>query len=163
MLKIGDKAVQFELKNQRNETVNLKNYCGKWVVLYFYPRDNTPGCTKEACDFTDSINDFADLSAEIIGISPDSPESHVKFINKYDLKVQLLCDITKEVMKDYGAWGEKNMYGKITECVIRSTFIIDPEGKVAASWSKVKVRVKRKSGEVRHSDIVREKLLELQK
>lgn len=161
MIKKGDKAPEFKLKNQNEKAVSLKDYAGKWVVLYFYPKDNTPGCTKEACDFTDSIKNYEKLEALVLGVSPDSTESHRNFVKKYNLKIDLLSDPDKKIHKAYGAWGKKMNYGKEYEGVIRSTFIISPGGKIANSWSKVKVRVKRKSGEVRHVDIVKERLKEL--
>jgi len=161
MLEIGMKAPDFNLKDQNNNNINLTVYQGKWLVLYFYPKDDTSSCTKEACDFTDLRKDYSQLDAEIIGISPDSIESHKKFISKHNLGITLLSDTDKEVMKAYGAWGLKKNYGKEYEGVIRSTFLISPEQKIAAVWSKVKVRVNRKSGEVKHAQIVKEKLAEL--
>jgi len=161
MLEIGMKAPDFNLKDQNNNYINLTDYQDKWLVLYFYPKDNTSGCTKEACDFTDLRKDYSQLDAEIIGISPDSIESHKKFISKHNLEITLLSDTEKEIMKAYGAWGLKKNYGKKYEGIIRSTFLISPEQKIAAVWSKVKVRVKRKSGEVKHAQIVKEKLAEL--
>jgi peroxiredoxin Q/BCP len=161
MIKTGNKAPDLKLKNQNDKDVSLKDYAGKWVVLYFYPKDNTPGCTKEACDFTDSLKNYEKLSAVVLGVSPDSTESHRNFIKKYNLKIDLLSDPGKKIHKAYGAWGKKINYGREYEGVIRSTFIISLKGEVAAVWSKVKVRVKRKSGEVRHVDIVKERLEEL--
>ncbi|MFC1887415.1 thioredoxin-dependent thiol peroxidase [Candidatus Cloacimonadota bacterium] len=161
MLKIGDKAPQFNLPDQNDNNRTLTEFKGKWTVLYFYPKDNTSGCTKEACDFTDELDNFRSLDAVVIGVSPDNTSSHRNFIQKYDLKLIFLSDEDKEVMKQYGAWGLKKNYGKEYEGVIRSTFLISPEGKIAASWSKVKVRVKRKDGEVKHADIVKAKLTEL--
>ena len=161
MLEIETKAPDFKLLNQDNKEVKLSDYNGKWIVLYFYPKDNTSGCTKEACDFTDLRKEYAKLDAEIIGVSPDSIESHQKFVQKHNLGITLLSDTEKDVMKSYGAWGLKKNYGKEYEGVIRSTFLISPDQKIAATWSKVKVRVKRKSGEVKHADVVKEKLVEL--
>lgn len=158
MLEIGTKAPDFQLVDQDNKEVQLTNYKGKWIVLYFYPKDNTSGCTKEACDFTDQKMDYSNLNAEILGVSPDSIESHQKFIQKHNLGITLLSDAEKKVMKTYGAWGLKKNYGKEYEGVIRSTFLISPDQKIAAVWNKVKVRVKRKSGEVKHAEIVKEKL-----
>ncbi len=163
MLKIGINAPDFTLKDQDNNDVSLKDFKGKWIVLYFYPKDNTSGCTKEACDFTDQKIDYSNLNAKILGVSPDSIESHQRFIQKHNLGITLLSDSDKEVMKIYGTWGLKKNYGKEYEGVIRSTFLISPEQKIAAAWSKVKVRVKRKSGEVKHVNIVKEKLTELTK
>ena len=161
MLEIGKKAPNFTLQNQDNKEINLSDYKGKWLVLYFYPKDNTSGCTKEACDFTDLRKDYAKLSAEIIGISPDSIESHQRFILKHHLNITLLSDVEKKVIKTYGAWGIKKNYGREYEGIVRSTFLISPDQKIAAIWEKVKVRVKRKSSEVKHAEIVREKLIEL--
>ncbi len=161
MLEIGINAPDFVLKDQDNKDISLKNLKGKWIVLYFYPKDNTSGCTKEACDFTDQKIDYSNLNAEILGVSPDSVESHQKFTQKHNLGITLLSDTDKKVMKVYGAWGLKKNYGKEYEGVIRTTFLISPEQKIVAAWSNVKVRVKRKSGEVKHVDIVKEKLAEL--
>jgi peroxiredoxin Q/BCP len=162
MLKLNAKAPDFKLLNQDDQAVSLSDYAGKWLVLYFYPKDDTPGCTNEACDFTDGLGDFARIDAEVVGVSPDSTESHRKFIAKYNLGLTLLSDPEKEALKAYGAWGTKKNYGKEYEGVIRSTFIISPDGTVAASWNDVKVRVSHKGGEVKHADLVREKLMELQ-
>jgi thioredoxin-dependent peroxiredoxin len=152
-LTIGKKAPDFSLKNQDGETVKLGDFKGSWLVLYFYPKDDTPGCTVEACDFTAGIKGFEGMDAVVLGCSPDSPESHTKFIAKYKLKVGLLSDPDRAVLKKYGAWGEKNLYGKVTMGVLRSTVIIDPEGKVAHHWPKVKSEG--------HAAAVKEKLQEL--
>ena len=162
MITVGTKAPNFSLKNQDDKEVSLKDNKGKWIVLYFYPKDNTSGCTKEAGDFTESLKDYKKLDAVIMGVSPDSTESHRNFIEKQDLDITLLSDPDKETHRAYGAWGIKKNYGKEYEGVIRSTFIISPEGKIAEAWSKVKVRVKRKDGETRHVDVVKERLKELQ-
>ncbi|MBN2135647.1 MAG: thioredoxin-dependent thiol peroxidase [Acidobacteria bacterium] len=139
-LKKGDKAPGFTLPGENNKKVSLADYKGKWVIVYFYPKDNTPGCTVEAREFTKSVDDFSQLDAEIIGISADSPESHMKFTNKHDLKLTLLSDQDHKVMEDYGAWGIKKMYGKEYWGIIRSTFLIDPDGKIAEAWYSVKVK-----------------------
>jgi peroxiredoxin Q/BCP len=136
-VEVGRKAPAFTLPDQDGKPVKLGDYKGRWVVLYFYPKDDTPGCTTEACDFTNGLKDFEKLDAVILGCSPDSPESHRKFIAKYKLQVRLLSDPAHEVMQTYGAWGEKVLYGKKSIGVIRSTVIIDPEGKVAHRWAKV--------------------------
>ena len=162
MITAGTEAPDFCLKNQDDKEVSLKDNKDKWIVLYFYPKDNTSGCTKEACDFTELFKDYKKLNAVIIGVSPDSTESHRRFIEKQNLGIALLSDPDKKVHKAYGAWGMKKNYGKEYEGVIRSTFIISPEGKIAEAWSKVKVRVKRKDGETRHVDVVKERLKELQ-
>lgn len=162
MLEIGDAAPQFCLPNQDDVNMCLKAFKGKWVVLYFYPKDSTPGCTNEACDFTETMPLFDDMDAVILGVSPDSTKSHRNFIEKKALEITLLSDTEKTAHKAYGAWGMKKNYGKEYEGVIRSTFIIDPEQKIAASWSNVRVRVKRKDGVARHVDAVRETLTQLQ-
>lgn len=130
-------APLFTLPDHNGNKVSLKNLKGSYVVVYFYPRYDTPGCTKEAISFKDLQPEFKKLHAIVIGISPDTPESHEKFIGKYDLNFTLLCDETKKVMEKYGAWGEKMMYGKKTVGVIRSTALIDPKGKVVKHWARV--------------------------
>jgi len=147
------KAPEFCLPNQDETEICLRDLAGKWVILYFYPKDNTPGCTTEACDFTENLDWFEDEDAVILGVSPDSPKKHRNFIEKKDLKITLLSDEDKEVLKAYGAWGLKKMYGKEYEGVIRSTFIINPEGEIVAEWKKVKVKG--------HVEVVKEKLKEL--
>lgn len=150
----GHKAPAFKLQDQDETKVSLSGLKGKWIVLYFYPKDDTPGCTTEACEFTDGIADFEGLNAVVLGCSPDSPEKHRKFIAKHNLGVRLLSDPEHEVMEAYGAWGEKNMYGRITVGVIRSTVIIDPEGRIAHRWKRVKSKG--------HAEKVRERLQQLQ-
>jgi peroxiredoxin Q/BCP len=137
VIEVGKKAPAFALKDQDGQTRRLSDYAGQWVVLYFYPKDDTPGCTIEACEFTAGIRGFDKLDAVVLGCSADSEESHRKFIAKYKLKITLLSDPSHATMEKYGAWGEKNMYGKKTVGVIRSTVIIDPTGKVARHWKKV--------------------------
>ncbi len=154
MVGIGEKAPEFCLPNQDSVEICLRDLKGKWVVLYFYPKDLTPGCTTEACEFTKALPEFEGLDATILGVSPDSPQKHRKFIEKKDLKITLLSDEEREVLKAYGAWGPKKLYGKEYEGVIRSTFIIDPEGKIAAVWPKVRVKG--------HVESVKERLKELQ-
>lgn len=117
----------------------LSDFKGKKVVLYFYPKDNTPGCTQEACDFRDNFNRLSSMGVVVIGVSPDSVESHKKFKAKHNLNFILLSDPSKEVGKLYGAYGEKKMYGKVTEGIIRSTFIIDEEQNIVKAWKNVKV------------------------
>jgi len=153
-IEVGEKAPEFSLPDQDGIEVSLSVFRGRWVVLYFYPKDDTPGCTTEACEFTDGIEDFEGLNAVVLGCSPDSPEKHKKFIAKHDLKVRLLSDPEHEVMETYGAWGEKNMYGKVTVGVIRSTAIIDPEGVIAHRWKRVKAKG--------HAIKVKERLEQLQ-
>lgn len=140
MIEVGKKAPAFTLENQDGNKTKLSDYAGKWVVLYFYPKDDTPGCTTQACDFSASIDAYGALDAEVIGVSPDGPEKHQKFIAKHDLKVTLLCDPEHGVMEKYGAWGEKMMYGKKTIGVKRSTVLIDPKGKVAHHWPNVRAK-----------------------
>ncbi len=134
----GAKAPAFTLNDQDGAAVSLDGLKGRWVVLYFYPKDDTPGCTTEACEFTEGIEAFEGLDAVVLGCSPDTPESHRRFIAKHGLKLRLLSDPAHEVMARYGAWGEKTMYGRTSEGVIRSTVLIDPEGKVARHWPRVK-------------------------
>ncbi len=152
-VKVGQKAPSFELPDQDGKRVSLDDLKGSWAVLYFYPKDNTPGCTTEACEFTEGIQAFKDLDAVVLGCSPDSPESHRKFIAKHDLRLRLLSDPEHEVMERYGAWGEKKMYGRTSQGVIRSTVLIDPEGRIAHHWPKVKA--------AGHADAVKQKLEEL--
>jgi peroxiredoxin Q/BCP len=153
-LTIGKRAPAFSLKKEDDSTIKLADLKGQWVVLYFYPKDDTPGCTTEACDFTAGLKGFEKLDAVVLGCSPDSPESHRKFIAKYKLMIPLLSDPEHSVMAAYGAWGEKTLYGKTFVGVIRTTFIINPEGKVAHRWSRVKT--------AGHAAAVRETLAELQ-
>lgn len=139
MIKEGMKAPDFKLKNQDGETISLKDYKGKNVVLYFYPKDNTSGCTKEACNFRDEFPKFKNLDAVILGVSPDSVASHKKFAQKYDLPFTLLSDEEKKVLGEYGVWKEKSMYGKKYMGVERTTVIIDENGKIKKIFPKVKV------------------------
>jgi len=138
-LKVGDKAPAFKLKNQDEETISLSGLKGKPVVLYFYPKDDTPGCTKEACNFRDEFPKFGKLKAEIIGISTDSVKSHKKFAEKYGLPFNLLADEKKQVVQEYGVWKEKNMYGRKYMGIERTTFIINSDGRIANIFPKVKV------------------------
>jgi peroxiredoxin Q/BCP len=139
MLKTGDKAPDFKLKSDAGETISLKNYRGKKVILYFYPKDMTSGCTKEACDFRDSIKKFEKKNAVVIGVSPDSTALHEKFKDKYKLPFTLLSDETKKMLGDYGVWQEKSMYGRKYMGVVRTTFVIDEKGKIEKIFEKVKV------------------------
>lgn len=138
-LKEGIKAPAFKLPDADGNTVSLADYKGKWLVLYFYPKDNTSGCTTEALDFTANLPQFRELNAEVVGISPDSCKSHQKFISNHSLAVRLLSDESKEVLQKYGVWQKKQMYGKEYFGVVRSTFLIDPDGKIKKIWEKVKV------------------------
>ncbi|MBP8951537.1 MAG: thioredoxin-dependent thiol peroxidase [Armatimonadetes bacterium] len=136
----GQKAPQFSLPASTGNKVALKDFKGKSVVvLYFYPRDNTPGCTKEACSFRDLQAEFEEAGAVILGVSTDSLESHDKFAAKYELRFPLLADKDAEVATKYGVWQEKNMYGKKSMGIVRTTFVIDKDGKIAKIWPKVKV------------------------
>jgi len=153
MLQVGDKAPDFCLPNQDEEEVCLRDLQGAWVVLYFYPKDNTPGCTTEACEFTAALPDFSGLGATVLGVSPDSPQRHRNFIAKKELGITLLSDEEKEVCTAYGVWQLKKNYGREYMGVVRSTFIIDPDGKIAAVWEKVRVKG--------HVEAVKEKLAEL--
>ena len=139
-LKIGDKAPLFDLPDQYNNRVKLSDYRGKWIILYFYPRDNTPGCTLEAKDFTCLISEFQKFNAAVIGVSKDSISSHQKFIAKQNLDLKLLSDTELEVLQDYDAWREKKMYGKTFLGVIRSTFLINPQGNIEKAWYNVKAK-----------------------
>ncbi len=129
-LEIGEKAPDFKLKSDSGETVKLSQFKGKKVILYFYPEDDTPGCTKQACDFRDNFSALQGADAVVLGVSPDSMESHGKFKKKYDLNFPLLSDPDHKVAEIYGAWGEKNNYGKIYIGLIRSHFVIDEKGKL---------------------------------
>lgn len=133
----GQKAPSFTLKDQNNTAVSLQSFRGQDVILYFYPKDDTPGCTKEACGFRDLFAGFQEAGVAVLGVSPDQPGSHVDFINKYKLPFTLLSDPDKKVMRRYGAWGEKNMYGKKVMGVIRSTLWIGPDGKIKKHWRRV--------------------------
>ena len=139
MLQDGDKAPAFELPTETGETLELSALQGKPAVLYFYPKDDTSGCTLEAKDFTRLAPDFKKAGVEVIGVSPDSVESHAKFRKKYDLAVRLAADADKAVATAYGVWVEKSMYGRKYMGVARSTFLIDKAGRIAKSWRKVKV------------------------
>jgi peroxiredoxin Q/BCP len=170
MIEIGKRAPAFTLPDQDDVAVKLSELAGpgagragpgagragrggQWVVLYFYPKDDTPGCTIEACDFTAGIKAFEKLDAVVLGCSPDSTESHRKFAAKHKLKVRLLSDSDHKVMEKYGAWGEKTLYGRKSVGVIRSTVLIDPDGKVAHHWARARAKG--------HADAVRAKLQEL--
>ena len=140
MLEVGQDAPEFCLPNQDEVEICFRDLKGKWIVLYFYPKDNTPGCSTEACEFTAMEPDFSELDAIIVGVSPDSPKSHRNFIAKKELDIMLLSDMEKEVAKAYDVWQLKKLYGKEYMGIVRSTFLISPEGKIAALWTKVKVK-----------------------
>ncbi len=136
-LKEGDKAPAFEGINQDGNIIRLNDLKGKRVILYFYPKDDTPGCTAEACSLRDNHAELAERGFEVIGVSPDNEKSHIRFKSKYNLPYNLISDTGKKILKDYGAWGEKNMYGKIVEGVLRTTFIINEEGIIEKVFTKV--------------------------
>jgi peroxiredoxin Q/BCP len=153
-LKIGDPAPDFCLPDPERGEICLEDQRGKWVVLYFYPKDNTKGCTLEALEFTEAEDDFKEKNARILAASPDSLKSHTKFRDKHNLTINLLSDPETETLQAYGAWQLKKMYGREYMGVVRSTYIIDPEGKIAYIWPKVRVNG--------HVEAVMEKLVELQ-
>ena len=135
----GKRAPAFTLTSDAGEKVKLSDQAGGPVVLYFYPKDDTPGCTREACAFRDRSKELAKLGAKVFGVSPDDVASHQKFRDKYDLNFPLLADPDHKVAEKYGAWREKNMYGKKSMGIQRSTFLIGPDGKVGKLWKRVKV------------------------
>lgn len=139
-IEIGTKAPGFTLEAQTGETVTLSDLQGKNVVIYFYPKDMTPGCTTEACDFRDQYQEFANLNAVILGISPDPVERHQKFVEKYSLPFLLLADTDHQVAEAYGVWKLKKNFGKEYMGIERSTFVVDKEGKIAKEWRKVSVK-----------------------
>jgi thioredoxin-dependent peroxiredoxin len=134
----GKPAPDFELESDSGETVKLSDFRGRSVVLYFYPKDDTPGCTTEACEFRDAYDVFRERGAEILGVSPDDVGSHGKFKTKYELPFTLLADPEHEVAEKYGVWGERSSYGKTSLGITRSTFIIDPDGNVARAMRGIK-------------------------
>ncbi len=140
MLKEGDKAPDIRLANDAGEPFKLSDLKGKRVVLYFYPRADTPGCTAESCEFRDDIKAFAKKGAVVVGISPDKPAAQAKFKQKYDLPFTLLADEEKAAANAYGVWKEKNMYGKKSMGIERSTFVIGPDGKIETIYGKVKAK-----------------------
>jgi peroxiredoxin Q/BCP len=151
----GEKAPDFCLLDKDSRSICLKDFRGKWVVLYFYPRDNTKGCTLEALNFTENLQDFEALNAAVIGISPDSVKGHSNFAKTHQLKITLLSDPDHSVLNQFGVWQLKKLYGKKYYGVIRSTYIIDPEGVTAHVWKNVRVK--------NHVNAVKEKLQKLQK
>jgi len=154
MIQIDNLAPDFCLPNQDDVEICLRDLRGKWIVLYFYPKDNTPGCTIEACDFSEAAPDFSSLNAVILGVSADSTEKHRDFIEKKDLNITLLSDESMTMLEEYGVWQLKKNYGKEYMGIVRSTLIINPKGVVKAVWKNVKVK--------EHARIVREKLEVLQ-
>ena len=138
LLEQGTKAPDFTLPDKDGKSVSLSDFLGKKVVLYFYPNDNTPGCTRQACAFASAYNGFKEKNVEVIGISKDSTASHVKFAEKYNLPFILLSDSELEVIKDYGVWQEKKLYGKVSMGVVRTTYVIDEKGFIEKVMPKVK-------------------------
>jgi peroxiredoxin Q/BCP len=138
MIKVGEMAPDFELKAESDQTVRLADNRGRRVVLYFYPKDDTSGCTKQACGFRDHLPEFEARDATVFGVSPDSVASHKRFRDKYELSFPLLADPDHAVATAYGAWGKKKMYGREYEGILRSTFIIGPDGRVEKVYAKVK-------------------------
>ena len=139
MLKEGDKAPAFEANDQDGNSVKLKDLKGQRVVLYFYPKDDTPGCTKEACSFRDADDVYKSKGIRVLGVSTDNEKSHQKFISKFQLPFDLLADTDKKIVEDYGVWGEKSMYGKKYMGTFRKTFLIDGDGKIVRIFEKVDV------------------------
>jgi peroxiredoxin Q/BCP len=140
MLKVGDTLPSFIVPNQDGVLVSSDQLKGGWTVLYFYPKDNTSGCTQEACDFRDAYDRLKKLGCMVFGISKDSPKSHTNFISKYTLPFDLLCDSEGKICESFGAWVEKSMYGKKYFGIERSTFLITPNGTIAHAWRKVSVK-----------------------
>lgn len=138
-LEIGTKAPNFESDTDSGGKLVLNELQGSWVILYFYPKDDTSGCTKEACSFNDNLDNLTKLNAIVVGVSPDSPSSHDKFKAKYNLNFKLVSDVDHKISESYNAWGEKSMYGRKYMGIIRSTFLIDPKGEIKHIFSKVNV------------------------
>ena len=137
-IKEGSQAPQFKGMNQNGEEIALDDFSGKNVVLYFYPKDDTPGCTKEACSLRDDIAELKAKNAVVIGVSTDSIDSHKRFVDKFNLPFHLIADPEKEIITAYGTWGEKSMYGRKYEGILRHTFVIDPDGIIKKIFAKVK-------------------------
>ena len=153
ILEAGDKAPKFAIPNQNGNVIKLDDLLGKWSVIYFYPRDDTPGCTIEAKEFTELSSKFEEHGASIYGVSPDNEAKHCKFIEKHGLKVELLADTENTMLDAYGVWQEKQMYGKTYMGVVRTTYLVDTEGNIAEAWTKVKAKG--------HAEAVLERLVEL--
>lgn len=139
-LSVGDKAPNFSLQNEEGETQTLADFKGKKLILYFYPKDNTPGCTNEACNFKDNYESLKADGFEVLGVSPDSARKHQNFIKKFDLPFSLLVDDEHQMMKDYGVWGLKKFMGREYEGVLRTTFVIDEKGVIEQIIEKVKTK-----------------------
>ncbi len=157
----GDRIPEFSLPDQNGRMLSSSDYRGRWLVLYFYPRDNTSGCTKEAEDFSSLMQEFLQEGCDILGVSPDSVESHLRFREKHNLTVTLLSDTEKTLLESAGAWGMKKNYGKEYQGVIRTTILANPEGEAVEIWRNVKVRQKTKTCQILHARRVLEKLREL--
>ena len=138
MLNIGDKAPNFTLPDKDGNNISLSDFLGKKVVLYFYPKDNTPGCTKQACGFSENIEAFENNNTVVIGISKDSQKAHKNFIDKHNLKIILLSDTERQAIEAYGVWQEKKLYGKVSMGIVRTTFVIDEKGNIEKIFDKVK-------------------------
>jgi peroxiredoxin Q/BCP len=138
--KAGDKAPLFEGINQNGEKISLNDFKGKKLILYFYPKDNTPGCTAESCNLNDNYEMWLKKGYDVVGVSPDNEKSHLKFIDKYNLKFNLIADTDHEILEAYDAWGEKSMYGKKYMGVIRTTYVINEEGVIEAVFEKVQTK-----------------------
>lgn len=139
-MNIGQSAPEFTALDRDGKSFGLQDFQNQWLVLYFYPKDLTPGCTTEAIEFTDKLAQFQDLNTQVVGISPDSIASHGKFITKHQLKIILLSDPEHQIAEDYGVWQLKKFMGKEYMGIVRSTFLIDPSGKIAQIWSNVRVK-----------------------
>ncbi len=139
-MKIGEAAPKFTAPDRAGKSISLEYFQGRSIVLYFYPKDNTPGCTTEAIDFTDKLAEFQALNTQVIGISPDSIASHGKFIDKHNLKIMLLSDPEHQIAESYGVWQLKKFMGKEYMGIVRSTFLIDPTGNISQIWSNVRVK-----------------------
>jgi peroxiredoxin Q/BCP len=139
-LKEGDKAPEFSGVNQEGKTLELSDFKGKRLILYFYPKDNTPGCTAESCNLNENYDELSKHGFEVVGVSPDEVGKHQKFITKYNLAFNLIADTEKQMLQAYGAWGEKKLYGKVYDGVLRSTFIISEDGVIEKIFKKVKTK-----------------------
>lgn len=138
MLNVGDKAPNFTLPDKDGNLVSLSDFLGKKVVVYFYPKDNTPGCTKQACGFSENIEEFKKNNTVILGISKDSQKAHQNFTEKQNLKITLLSDVERQAIEAYGVWQEKKLYGKVSMGIVRTTFVIDENGNIEKIFDKVK-------------------------
>ena len=139
-LKVGDKAPQFDGINQNGDEISLADFAGKKLILYFYPKDNTPGCTAESCNLNENYEMWLKKGFDVVGVSPDSEKSHLKFIDKFDLKFNLIADTEKKILQAYNAWGEKKLYGRVYMGVLRKTFVIDEKGVIEDVFEKVKTK-----------------------